>query len=403
MALKLNERYPGRFNNPSADYPQGSFKNRTSPTAKDGSYLEQDWANDKEGFFQSLISVAGTVPSGVADKVGTSQYYDALLTVLYAAGRKTPILNDTGTAGAYAAANTPALTVLPASGYMQRVKIANLNPGASTYAPDGLAAKPIYGLGLQPLQGGELPVGVVVLMYLVQASVNGGNGAWIIIESLGGASQVSPATKSQHAMQLGQAVGRLIGVQVFTATATYTPTPGTNSVVVECIGSGGGSGSCQGTGATAVSIAGAGGGGGYAASRLTSGFSGALVTIGAGGTGGTAGANNAGAGSNTSFGGLLQAAGGVGGGGNATSITLTSSQMVISGAGGIATGGNLINSSGQRGTPGLAINGDITGGSGGLSGRGTLSGANGVQNGVSQSNQAGTAGQPGKVIVWEYA
>ena len=47
MSLKLNERYPARFNNPTAGYPQGSFKNRTTPTAKDGSYLEKDWANDK--------------------------------------------------------------------------------------------------------------------------------------------------------------------------------------------------------------------------------------------------------------------------------------------------------------------------------------------------------------------
>lgn len=79
MALKLNERYPGRYNNPSADYPQGSFKNRTSPTAKDGSYLEQDWANDKEGFFQSLLAKAVVVANGVVDKVGSSQAFDALL------------------------------------------------------------------------------------------------------------------------------------------------------------------------------------------------------------------------------------------------------------------------------------------------------------------------------------
>ncbi|WP_448693607.1 hypothetical protein [Pseudomonas rhizophila] len=82
MSLKLNERYPSRFNNPSSDYPQGSFKNRTAPGALDGSYLEQDWANDKEGFFQSLIATAGIVPSGDVDKVGASQYYDALLEVI---------------------------------------------------------------------------------------------------------------------------------------------------------------------------------------------------------------------------------------------------------------------------------------------------------------------------------
>ncbi|MGF6394299.1 hypothetical protein [Pseudomonas plecoglossicida] len=78
MALKLNERYPGRFGNPSAGYPQGSFKNRTTPDAKDGSYLEKDWANDKEGFFQSLLSDAGIEANGSVDQVGSSQYFSAL-------------------------------------------------------------------------------------------------------------------------------------------------------------------------------------------------------------------------------------------------------------------------------------------------------------------------------------
>lgn len=79
MSLKLNERYPGRFDNPSVDYPQGSFKNRTTPDAKDGSYLEKDWANDKEGFFQSLLEVAGVDANGNVDKVGSSQFFDAML------------------------------------------------------------------------------------------------------------------------------------------------------------------------------------------------------------------------------------------------------------------------------------------------------------------------------------
>jgi len=82
MALNLPNRYPGRFSAPTTDYPQGSFKNRTAPGALDGSYLEKDWANDKEGFFQSLIAAAGIVPNEIADKVGASQYYDALLAVI---------------------------------------------------------------------------------------------------------------------------------------------------------------------------------------------------------------------------------------------------------------------------------------------------------------------------------
>lgn len=78
MALKLNERYPGRFNSPTSQYPQGSFKNRTAPGAKDGSYLEQDWANDALAFLSSLLSGAGITPNGNVDTVGASQYYTAL-------------------------------------------------------------------------------------------------------------------------------------------------------------------------------------------------------------------------------------------------------------------------------------------------------------------------------------
>jgi len=82
MALNLPNRYPLRFAAPTADYPQGSFKNRSAPGVFDGSYLEKDWANDKEGFFQSLIAAAGIVPNELVDKVGASQYFDALLAVI---------------------------------------------------------------------------------------------------------------------------------------------------------------------------------------------------------------------------------------------------------------------------------------------------------------------------------
>lgn len=82
MALKLNERYPGRFNSPTTQYPQGSFKNRTAPGAKDGSYLEQDWANDALAFLSSLLSGANITPNGNVDTVGASQYYTALQSLI---------------------------------------------------------------------------------------------------------------------------------------------------------------------------------------------------------------------------------------------------------------------------------------------------------------------------------
>ncbi len=82
MTIKRNERYPGRFSNPTTEHPLGAFKNRTSPDARDGSFLEQDWANDWDGFFSSLISVAGVTPNGQVDSVGNSQYYNALVTAV---------------------------------------------------------------------------------------------------------------------------------------------------------------------------------------------------------------------------------------------------------------------------------------------------------------------------------
>lgn len=85
MALKRNERYPGRFANPTPAHPQGAFKNRTSPTAQDGSYLESDWGNDWDGFFARLLTVAGVTANGNVDTGTSSQYYDALVTAIKSA------------------------------------------------------------------------------------------------------------------------------------------------------------------------------------------------------------------------------------------------------------------------------------------------------------------------------
>ncbi|WP_176080808.1 hypothetical protein [Paraburkholderia tropica] len=355
---------------------------------------------------------------------GTTATLEAnLVAAIKNATKQTVILADTGIANAYTATNTPALTALPSTGYVQRVNIAHANTGASTYAPDGLAAKPIYGLGLQALQGGELPVGVAVLMYLVQAGVNGGNGAWIIIESLGGALQVAPATASQHAAQFGQVnSGRLLNVQTFTSSGTYTPTTGTNSVIVEIIGGGGGSGgvAAPGTGNGAISKAAQ--SGAYAKVRFTNGFSGAAVTIGAAGTGGAAGANGGGAGGTTSFGSLISCPGGSG----SPAGTINSGYVFLASTFGAAaatiTGGTTLTSlapavgsvnvaaaSGGIGVAGSGANTPLgIGGIGatqgpGNSGTGYGVGAGGAYAGTGTAAQAGAAGMPGVVLVYEYA
>lgn len=78
MSLKLFDTYGSRANPASIDYPQGSFKNRSAPGVKDGTPVDARWANDISGFLQSLLSNAGISASGQPDKVGDSQYYNAI-------------------------------------------------------------------------------------------------------------------------------------------------------------------------------------------------------------------------------------------------------------------------------------------------------------------------------------
>jgi hypothetical protein len=138
---------------------------------------------------------------------GTTATLEANLVAAIRSATKTGvILADTGAANAYTAVNVPPLVVGTwVDGTIQQVKIAHANNGASTYAPDGLTAIPIYGLGLQPLQGGELALnGTAVLMRATIPGVNSGNPIAVLMECAGGAQQVAPATASGHAVNLGQ-------------------------------------------------------------------------------------------------------------------------------------------------------------------------------------------------------
>lgn len=80
MALKRDTRYPGRFVAASTAHPQGAFKNRSTPTAQDGSYLEADWMNDIDGFFARILNVAAVTPNNIVDDGSSSQLYNAMLT-----------------------------------------------------------------------------------------------------------------------------------------------------------------------------------------------------------------------------------------------------------------------------------------------------------------------------------
>lgn len=91
MAQNLSDLYPGRVNAPDAAYPGGSIKNETTPTvpappttpgSNDGTPLDKDWANDHEGFLQSIMAEAGISANGLIDNATASQRKDALKVIL---------------------------------------------------------------------------------------------------------------------------------------------------------------------------------------------------------------------------------------------------------------------------------------------------------------------------------
>lgn len=332
-----------------------------------------------------------------------------------AASKQRVILTDTGSVNALAAANPVPLTALPTvSGVVQTIAVKVTNTGASTYSPDGLASRPIFGLGGAALQGGEMVAnGIATLVSYVGPLLNGGTLCWVLFECIGGSQQVAQATQPQHAVQLGQASGRLLNIQYFFASGTYTPTAGTTSVVVEVLGGGGAGGGAPATGAGQYSCGGGGGGGSYARKRYTSGFSGGIaVTIGAGGS--ASNGASGGSGGTTSFGELMSASGGSGGAAGGPSVNFYSqagSGISTPATGDIVAGGNPGSIGISIGTTSVGGNGGAGpfggggfgagGATGGVS-RAVGAGGGGASIGPSSSALAGGGGTGGICIVYEY-
>jgi hypothetical protein len=234
---------------------------------------------------------------------------------------------------------------------------------------------------------------------------------------------VGPATLPEHALQLSQATGRLLGVQRFVTSGTYTPTSGTKFVIVTVVGAGGAGGGGFATGAAAYSVGSGGASGSLTKARFNAGFAGAAVAVGAGGTGVPGGAGNPGGAS--SFGGTLITAPG-GGGGLAATVASTGSifsgQGSPGGAGTVTGGGQTIQvSNGQPGSCGYAFAGvgpisghgasSCLGGGGGTNtsagaggtGQSAGAGGGGAACPPSVPDQSGGVGAAGLVLVEEYA
>jgi hypothetical protein len=218
--------------------------------------------------------------------------------------------------------------------------------------------------------------------------------------------------------------GRLIGVQVFSASGTYTPTTGTASVIVEVQAPGGGSGGIPATSAGQSATGPSGGAGAYVKARFTTGFSGAVITIGAVGAAGSSGSGNGGAGGTTSFGSLISCPGGLGGtagslysAAGATGFTAATAAPTVTGAaqtmdsmpgpaattsGIVITAGTVsVSAPGANSLMGFGGQGRVGSNTGGPP-TGYGAGAGSGLNLASQSALVGIAGAPGVIIVYEY-
>lgn len=214
-------------------------------------------------------------------------------------------------------------------------------------------------------------------------------------------------------------VGRLIGIQKFTASGTYTPTVGMRFCIIEVMGGGGGGGGCGATSGSVIAVSGGGGQGSMIEGQFTAVDIGVSkpVTIGAGGAGGI-GVGAGGAGGTSSVGSLISASGGVGAGAGIAAASGTS-VAAAGGVGGLITaGGNIIGWVGMSGGLGVIIGGSFRGGSGGglgggqggstpdvvgAAGGGPGAGGGGVASDISSAAKTGGAGQAGTVIIREFS
>lgn len=176
----------------------GFFTDGNPASGTAATIVPAEWLNAVMMELVNVVTAGGLTP--------TKNVFDQVAKAIKAMGKQRVILNDTGAANAYTATNSPALLAGTwVDGVVQVVKIAHANTGPSTYAPDGLTPIPIYGLGLQPMQGGELALnGQAVLMRMTISGVNSGNPIAVLMECAGGAQQVAAGSQSNHAPNLSQ-------------------------------------------------------------------------------------------------------------------------------------------------------------------------------------------------------
>ena len=187
MAIKPDVNYVGKITPGGASYPYGSARNVTVPGDGTGTPLEQAWVNDMWGLLQKLLDAAGVVPSGAADTILASDYWDSLEKLF----NRFITHADTGAADAYVLASVSGADIdAYRDGHEIVFKAVNANTGASTVN--------IAAIGVQALTlpgGTALPANTIVAGQYVRAVYDLANTRY---EFTGGAASIPFDDTNMH-------------------------------------------------------------------------------------------------------------------------------------------------------------------------------------------------------------
>jgi hypothetical protein len=284
--------------------------------------------------------------------------------------------SDTGAANAYVCNFTPAIAARSESTPI-RFKAANANTGACTIN-DGVGVVALIGGAHSALQSGEIIANGIAW---IQWNASVGGGSYILLFCTGATEQVANATKSQHAVSMGQLYGGVKGLSRFTSSGSFTaPVAGTYYLSGVAPGGGGGAGS---SGSSGCGSGGGGGGAGQPAIRvpvtLTLGQV-VPITIGSAGAGGATSQSAGGSGGSLqvgSSGSILSLSGGTGGGGGAN----------INGTSGGPFGGAGY----PAGSDSVDVSNNVPGGGGGAGASGPFGGGGGAGRNGTNAGHVGAA------------
>lgn len=173
MAIVPSTKYPAQtLTSDPGGYPYGKARNVVSAGDGSGTPWEEALVNDIWGFLQALLMGAGATPSGNPDKVGASQYLDAIPKILEGEDLHwtgAHVFDDAATLSAGAVLGAELTYATPQA----RVLIVPLDQLQPAQAPPlagdtawrlqwGLLSGGLYWLG-NPIVAGDLLSGVVKL------------------------------------------------------------------------------------------------------------------------------------------------------------------------------------------------------------------------------------------------